>query len=83
MGVLPEQVRQHLRRASREIEIVADALHRSDLRDLRQKVASLLSQVQDAERDARRYDRRESVLAEERAWQERRAERKAKVTDVK
>jgi hypothetical protein len=42
-----------------------------------------LSQVQDAERDARRYDRRESVLAEERAWQERRAERKAKVTDVK
>ncbi len=80
---VPEQVYRHLQRAAREVGIAADALRGSDTRDLQQKVASLLAQIQDAEQATRRYGRREAMLADERAWQERRESRKAKVNDVK
>lgn len=80
---VPEQVYRHLQRAAREVGIAADALRGPDTRDLQQKVASLLAQIQDAEQATRRYGRREAMLADERAWQERRESRKAKVTDVK
>jgi hypothetical protein len=78
-----EQVYRHLQRAAREVGIAADALRGSDTRDLQQKVASLLAQIQDAEQATRRYGRREAMLADERAWRERGESRKAKVTDVK
>ena len=80
---VPEQVYRHLQRAAREVGIAADALRGSETRDLQQKVASLLAQIQDAEQATRRYGRREAMLADERAWQERRESRKAKVNDVK
>ena len=80
---VPEQVYRHLQRAAREVGIAADALRGPDTRDLQQKVASLLAQIQDAEQATRRYGRREAMLADERAWQERRESRKAKVNDVK
>ena len=76
--VATDVVLQHLRRASREAGIAADALPRtsSDHRE----VQELIARLDGLSRSIRRGERREAAAREEQEWQER---RKARVNNGK
>lgn len=79
--VVTDVVVQHLRRASREAGIAADALSRTS--DDHRVVRELVARIDDIVRAMRRDGRRESVEQEDREWRERQAARKARVTNGK